>query len=120
VLLEPPSPDELSGGGHRHHPTAGDEKSGAIAQLVERFNGIEEVSGSIPLGSTISSQGADEPAWRLGRSGNALLSTPHITAPVADFLKRLDDSVVAPGDLSRACRAAYSKIRKITARGRRC
>ena len=28
-------------------------KDGAIAQLGERFNGIEEVSGSIPLGSTI-------------------------------------------------------------------
>ena len=26
---------------------------GALAQLVERFNGIEEVSGSIPLRSTI-------------------------------------------------------------------
>ena len=28
-------------------------KSGAIAQLGERFNGIEEVVGSIPSGSTI-------------------------------------------------------------------
>ena len=28
------------------------ETDGAIAQLGERFNGIEEVSGSIPLGST--------------------------------------------------------------------
>lgn len=27
---------------------------GAIAQLVERYNGIVEVSGSIPLGSTIT------------------------------------------------------------------
>ena len=27
--------------------------SGAIAQLGERLNGIQEVSGSIPLGSTI-------------------------------------------------------------------
>jgi len=27
---------------------------GALAQLVERFNGIEEVSGSIPLCSTYS------------------------------------------------------------------
>ncbi len=27
-------------------------KSGAIAQLGERFNGIEEVVGSIPSGST--------------------------------------------------------------------
>ncbi len=26
--------------------------SGAIAQLGERLNGIQEVSGSIPLGST--------------------------------------------------------------------
>ena len=29
-------------------------KSGAIAQLGERFNGIEEVVGSIPSGSTKS------------------------------------------------------------------
>ena len=28
---------------------------GAIAQLGERFNGIEEVVGSIPSGSTIDS-----------------------------------------------------------------
>ncbi len=28
------------------------KKSGAIAQLGERFNGIEEVVGSIPSGST--------------------------------------------------------------------
>jgi hypothetical protein len=28
-------------------------KSGAIAQLGERFNGIEEVVGSIPSGSTM-------------------------------------------------------------------
>jgi len=28
-------------------------QSGAIAQLGERLNGIQEVSGSIPLGSTI-------------------------------------------------------------------
>ena len=28
------------------------ESSGALAQLVERFNGIEEVSGSNPLCST--------------------------------------------------------------------
>ena len=32
--------------------------SGAIAQLGERYNGIVEVSGSIPLGSTISKQGS--------------------------------------------------------------
>jgi hypothetical protein len=30
-------------------------KNGAIAQLGERFNGIEEVVGSIPSGSTIIS-----------------------------------------------------------------
>jgi hypothetical protein len=29
-----------------------DERFGAIAQLGERFNGIEEVVGSIPSGST--------------------------------------------------------------------
>ena len=36
---------------------------GALAQLGERYNGIVEVSGSIPLGSTISSRvaGSDRP-----------------------------------------------------------
>jgi len=29
---------------------------GAVAQLGERLNGIQEVSGSIPLGSTIALQ----------------------------------------------------------------
>ena len=32
---------------------AGPSLGGAIAQLVERLNGIQEVSGSIPLSSTI-------------------------------------------------------------------
>ena len=32
---------------------------GAIAQLGERLNGIQEVSGSIPLGSTNSRTAAD-------------------------------------------------------------
>ena len=31
-------------------------KKGVLAQLVERFNGIEEVSGSTPLHSTFSSE----------------------------------------------------------------
>ena len=30
--------------------------TGVLAQLVERLNGIEEVRGSNPLGSTISSE----------------------------------------------------------------
>jgi hypothetical protein len=33
---------------------AGSWRNGAIAQLGERYNGIVEVRGSIPLGSTIS------------------------------------------------------------------
>ena len=36
--------------GKASHALSGQD--GAIAQLGERFNGIEEVSGSIPLGST--------------------------------------------------------------------
>ena len=47
-----------SGAAHIRPPTrAADDASrtsgGAIAQLVERLNGIQEVRGSIPLGSTI-------------------------------------------------------------------
>ena len=43
-----------------------DGETGAIAQLGERFNGIEEVSGSIPLGSTknpIKSNGYKAVCW---------------------------------------------------------
>lgn len=36
------------------------QNSGAIAQLGERLNGIQEVGGSIPLGSTSSSSQASE------------------------------------------------------------
>ncbi len=37
-----------------------DKRIGAIAQLGERYNGIVEVSGSIPLSSTNFSKNADE------------------------------------------------------------
>ena len=36
----------------RIHPNIALTQTGVIAQLVERYNGIVEVSGSIPLGST--------------------------------------------------------------------
>ena len=40
-------------------------RDGAIAQLGERLNGIQEVSGSIPLGSTTTKQpGCSGPANR--------------------------------------------------------
>src|SRR5690606_5453271 len=35
-------------------PTPATRKNGALAQLGERLHGMQEVSGSIPLGSTIS------------------------------------------------------------------
>ena len=42
----------------RAHPGgAPGRRFGAIAQLGERYNGIVEVSGSIPLGSTNSNKG---------------------------------------------------------------
>jgi hypothetical protein len=34
-----------------------DSDNGAVAQLGERYNGIVEVRGSIPLGSTITTLG---------------------------------------------------------------
>ena len=37
-----------------HHPRKVFNDSGAVAQLGERYNGIVEVRGSIPLGSTIN------------------------------------------------------------------
>jgi hypothetical protein len=36
----------------RRGGTAGGHSHGAIAQLGERYNGIVEVTGSIPVGST--------------------------------------------------------------------
>lgn len=41
-----PGPELLAGNG------AGLGRNGAIAQLGERLHGMQEVSGSIPLGST--------------------------------------------------------------------
>src|SRR4051812_25020458 len=38
--------------GRRILPTSRQTRNGLLAQLVERLNGIEEVSGSNPLGST--------------------------------------------------------------------
>jgi hypothetical protein len=38
---------------NRRVPKSAVETVGVIAQLGERFNGIEEVVGSIPSGSTI-------------------------------------------------------------------
>ena len=43
-------PPPLSNKGYR--PKRSNPEFGAIAQLGERYNGIVEVSGSIPLGST--------------------------------------------------------------------
>ena len=38
---------------------------GAIAQLGERYNGIVEVTGSIPVGSTNNKKGLDGDGWAL-------------------------------------------------------
>ena len=38
---------------------------GAIAQLGERYNGIVEVTGSIPVGSTNKNKGLAENGWAL-------------------------------------------------------
>ena len=37
-------------------PNGADTGNGALAQLGERLHGMQEVSGSIPLGSTTSSK----------------------------------------------------------------
>ena len=44
--VPPPYPPRLAGGGREGG------RNGAIAQLGERLNGIQEVVGSIPIGST--------------------------------------------------------------------
>ena len=40
-------------------------RTGAIAQLGERLHGMQEVRGSIPLGSTIPHFGVENPAYTL-------------------------------------------------------
>jgi hypothetical protein len=42
----------MSTGPRRRFSGAGSSKFGAIAQLGERLNGIQEVTGSIPVSST--------------------------------------------------------------------
>ena len=56
-MTRPPEPTEFPVQGERQEirgkaSHALTETDGAIAQLGERFNGIEEVVGSIPSGST--------------------------------------------------------------------
>ena len=61
-------------------------ENGVLAQLVERLNGIEEVRGSSPLGSTISDGGVlrsrrfepwfDYPAQLAHPLGEAILVEP--------------------------------------------
>ena len=60
AFVQPPSPGEAHshrasiGGlvGHASPPYTARHRCGAIAQLGERLNGIQEVVGSIPIGST--------------------------------------------------------------------
>jgi hypothetical protein len=60
--------------------SANTSEYGGLAQLGERFNGIEEVSGSIPLSSTISQ---DIPIWNLAiLDGNETASIP-LSRPVS-------------------------------------
>ena len=48
---------------------------GAIAQLGERYNGIVEVSGSIPLSSTNFPRGQPSNKARRSRVASCLLAT---------------------------------------------
>ena len=59
--------------------------NGAIAQLGERYNGIVEVTGSIPVGSTNSIEGLAENRRALRFSGSGK------TTMVALFWYRRDD-----------------------------
>ena len=49
--------------------------AGAVAQLGERVNGIHEVSGSIPLGSTYEIKSLDRSTELLGFWGNLRVTT---------------------------------------------
>jgi hypothetical protein len=60
-----------------------DSLAGVLAQLVERLNGIEEVRGSNPLGSTSF-------CFQLGGDCEAGNSTGTLTQPVFNELARFD------------------------------
>ncbi len=72
----------LHGGVYKPPPIGG-----AIAQLGERLNGIQEVVGSIPIGSTIAERGdqsgTDRSSAMISRS-NSILPVGH-PAPDADM-----------------------------------
>src|SRR5262245_37360443 len=53
---------------------------GAVAQLGERLNGIQEVGGSIPLSSTRGSP-VLSPAQRAGWERDGFFSVPRFAAP---------------------------------------
>ena len=82
-------------GGYMPPPAApGIARQGAIAQLGERLNGIQEVSGSIPLGST---SGGRERGGILARMlPNRMWSRTHLPAV-------LDGVIIAPAEMSRLC-----------------
>lgn len=54
----------VSGAIKKENLTAFDGFDGALAQLVERHNGIVEVSGSTPLCSTITAKDKKALQWR--------------------------------------------------------
>ena len=58
----------------RHSRSQAGKRFGAVAQLGERCNGIAEVRGSIPLGSTSLAEGYD---WKVVESGGGSAIMSH-------------------------------------------
>src|SRR5215470_12255419 len=84
---------------------------GAVAQLGERLNGIQEVGGSIPLSSTMLSS-AQRDAWE--RDGFFLLprfAAPGVCKAMLERVAELCTRAEAGGDVADALRLAEPALR---------
>ena len=66
---------------------------GAVAQLGERFNGIEEVRGSTPLSSTTCLTDQAAPATHIGQSGRSSLRLHYLDQVAAGVVKDCNSDV---------------------------
>ena len=84
-------------------PQEASGKNGAIAQLGERFNGIEEVVGSIPSGSTNNINYLVLQFWpaRLAASDHAATAAHKLpTPPLTADLRAKDAATAWSGELA--------------------
>ena len=68
-----------SSGAHETQTLRSDASYGGLAQLGERLHGMQEVTGSIPVFSTISNESEPNTYYRFGSGSNK--ETPYGIAP---------------------------------------